>query len=66
MTQVKAQAVSSAVVGAGYQARAFQRLDGEWIVQARSPLGYTVNAAAITALANAQAVLGLVAEVEFS
>jgi hypothetical protein len=67
MTQANAQAVASAVIGAGFRASIFKEA-GDWKVRASSAgsASFDVQASAAVALANAQGVTALVHEVEFS
>lgn len=65
MTQAQAQTVSSAIIGAGYDAHARKLADGTWTVRA-SANGFTVAASAVASLAAANGVTGNVAESEFS
>lgn len=64
MTLAKAQAVTSAIIGAGYNASAHIRADGEWVVRA-STSSFVIDASAAANLAAAQQVSGKIAEAEF-
>lgn len=65
MTLAKAQACVSAIIGAGFDAVVHQRPDGTWLVRAQSPT-FAITSTQIDALVSSQAVLGNVAEVEFT
>lgn len=65
MTLAKAQAVASAIIGAGYQAHAFLRSDGEWVVRAKSN-ALDVPVGTANSLATSQGVTGLIAEIEYT
>jgi len=65
MTTAQAQACVSAIIGAGFDALAHKLPDDTWKVRATSPT-FGIDSTQVTALVNAQSVIGKVAEVEFS
>lgn len=65
MTQAKAQTVAAAIINGGFRASAFIREDGEWVVRAESRQ-FNIPIASAVALANAQGVVALLKDVEFS
>ena len=67
MTQAKAQTCAAAIIGAGYDVRVHQSIEGTWTVRAISPTGmFTIPSAQIASLVASQVVNGNVVEVEFS
>ena len=65
MTQAKAQACASAIVGAGFNCTVHLESDGSWTVRAQAD-SFAILSTQIDSLVASQSVTGKVAVVEFS
>lgn len=66
MTQAKAQACASAIIGAGFDCRVHSSDGINYTVRAIATTGFAISSAQIASLVSSQAVNGNAAEVEFS
>lgn len=69
MTQIKAETVAAAIIGAGFAATAYIRSDGEWVVRASSSnnraVDFSIPTASANALAVSQTITGSINSVEY-